>query len=179
MHEAEYNKPKTWIQTSNKTQPQWTQTEQGNWQMKISVELGTKTKTNYKAHKNSSRATWNLIPLDKRLVPDLLRGRGRSIGGNLNVGEEGYKQMIVTLQSLHHSSVSYQHVHTWVDITKKAYPCKCNWEQKQEHERMQLNMQMNVLAHEYRALQTIGWRNYSCLINLSKTHQSQWRLLNI
>jgi hypothetical protein len=44
---------------------------------------------------------------DKRLVPDLPRDRGRSIGGDLNVGEEGSEQTIVPLQSVHHSSVGY------------------------------------------------------------------------
>jgi hypothetical protein len=39
MHGAEYYKPKTWIQASNKTQPWWTQTQQSNWKMKI-VALG-------------------------------------------------------------------------------------------------------------------------------------------
>jgi hypothetical protein len=92
----------------------------------FSVELGTKTNTNYKTHKNTSRATGNLISLVELLVLDLPRGRGRSIGGDLSVGEEGSEQMIVTLQSLHHSSVGYQHVRTRVDLTKKAYPCKCN-----------------------------------------------------
>jgi hypothetical protein len=57
---------------------------------------------------------------DERLVPDLLRGRGRSIGGDLDVGEEGSEQTIVTLQSLHHGSVCYQHVWTRVGLTKKA-----------------------------------------------------------
>jgi hypothetical protein len=42
---------------------------------------------------------------DERLVSDPLRGRGRSIGGDLDVGEEGSEQTTVTLQSLHHSSV--------------------------------------------------------------------------
>jgi hypothetical protein len=60
--------------------------------------------------------------------------------------------MIVTLQSLHHDSVGYQHVHTRVDLTKKADPYKCNWEHKQEQERMQLHLHMNVLAHECGAL---------------------------
>jgi hypothetical protein len=69
---------------------------------------------------------------DERLVTDLPRGGGRSIGGDLNVGEEGSEQMIITLQSLHHGSVGYQHVHTRVDLTEKAYPCKCNREHKQE-----------------------------------------------
>jgi hypothetical protein len=49
-------------------------------------------------------------PSDEGLVPDLLRGRGWSIGGDLNIGEEGSKQTIVTLQSLHHGSIGYQHV---------------------------------------------------------------------
>jgi hypothetical protein len=48
---------------------------------------------------------------DERLVPDPPRGRGRSIGGDLNVGEEGSEQTIVTLQSLPHGSVGYQHMH--------------------------------------------------------------------
>jgi hypothetical protein len=39
---------------------------------------------------------------DERLVLDLLRGRGRLIGGDLNIGEEGFEQMIKTWQSLHH-----------------------------------------------------------------------------
>jgi hypothetical protein len=46
------------------------------------------------------------------LVRNLLRGRGRSIGGDLDVGEEGSEQTIITLQSLHHGSDGYQHVHT-------------------------------------------------------------------
>jgi hypothetical protein len=79
--------------------------------------------------------------------------------------------MIVTLQSLHHDSVCYQHVRTQVGLTKKAYPCMCNWEHKQEQERMQLNLQMNVLAHEYGVLQTVERWNYSWQINISKTQQ--------
>jgi hypothetical protein len=92
---------------------------------------------------------------DKKLVPDLPRGRDRSIGGDLNISEKGSKQMIITMQSLHHVSVGYQHVRTQVDLTKKVYPCKCNREHKQEQERMQLNLQINVLAHECGALQTV------------------------
>jgi hypothetical protein len=57
---------------------------------------------------------------DGRLVPDLPRGRGRSIGGDLDVGEEGSEQSIVTLQSVHHGSVGYQHVHTLIGLIKKA-----------------------------------------------------------
>jgi hypothetical protein len=103
-----------------------------NFFFAFSMELGTKTKTNYKAHENTLRATLNLIPLDERLAPDIPRGRGRSIGGDLYVGEEGSEQTIITLQSLHHGSIGYQHMHTRADLTKKAYPCKCNREHKQE-----------------------------------------------
>jgi hypothetical protein len=60
------------------------------------------------------------VPNDERLVLDLLRGRGRLIGGDLNVGEEGSEQTIVISQSLHHDSVGYQHTHTHVGLTKKA-----------------------------------------------------------
>jgi hypothetical protein len=38
---------------------------------------------------------------DERLVPDLLRDSGRSIGEDLDVGEEGSEHTIITLQSLH------------------------------------------------------------------------------
>jgi hypothetical protein len=69
---------------------------------------------------------------DERLVLDLPRGRGRLIGGDLDVGEEGSEQTIVTLQSLHYGFVGYQHIHTRVDLAKKAYPCKCNREHKQK-----------------------------------------------
>jgi hypothetical protein len=55
-----------------------------------------------------------------RLVPDLLRCRGRSVGGDLNVSEDGSEQTIVALQSLHHDSVTYQHVCTRVGLAKKA-----------------------------------------------------------
>jgi hypothetical protein len=69
---------------------------------------------------------------DERLGPDLSRGRGKSIGGDLDVGEEGSEQRIVTLQSLHHGSDGYQHTCTRVGLTKKAYHCKCNQEHNQE-----------------------------------------------
>jgi hypothetical protein len=56
----------------------------------------------------------------ERLVPNLPRSRGRSIGGDLDIGEEGSEQTIVTLQSLHHGSVGYQHTRALVGVTKKA-----------------------------------------------------------
>jgi hypothetical protein len=53
-----------------------------------------------------------LLLIDERLVPHLLSGRDRSIGGDVDIGEEGSKQTIVTLQSLHHGSIGYQHAQT-------------------------------------------------------------------
>jgi hypothetical protein len=35
--------------------------------------------------------TWRVC-VDEKLVPNLLRGRGMSIGGDLNVDEEGFEQ---------------------------------------------------------------------------------------
>jgi hypothetical protein len=59
-----------------------------------------------------------LLFTDETLVPDL--PRGRSIGGDLDIGEEGSEQTIVTLQSLYHGSIGYQHARTRVGLTKKG-----------------------------------------------------------
>jgi hypothetical protein len=48
----------------------------------------------------------------ERLGPDPPRGRGKSIGGDLDIDDEGSKQNVETLQSLHHGSVGYQHERT-------------------------------------------------------------------
>jgi hypothetical protein len=50
---------------------------------------------------------------DSRMSPDLLRGTGKSIGGDLDVDDEGFEQCrFEPVQSLHHSSVGYQPVRT-------------------------------------------------------------------
>jgi hypothetical protein len=47
------------------------------------------------------------------MSPDLSRGTGKSIGGDLNVDDEGSEQCRFELvQSLHHGFVGYQPVHT-------------------------------------------------------------------
>jgi hypothetical protein len=51
-----------------------------------------------------------LISLDERLCLDLSRGRGKSIGGDLDVDGEVSEQNIKPLQSLHHYSIGYQSV---------------------------------------------------------------------
>jgi hypothetical protein len=47
---------------------------------------------------------------DERLSPDLLTGRGKSIGEDLDVDGKGSEQNVEPLQSLHHYSVGYQSV---------------------------------------------------------------------
>jgi hypothetical protein len=52
---------------------------------------------------------------------DLPRGTGKSIGGDLSVDDEGSEQRrFESVQSLHHGSVGYQHMHTQIDLAKKA-----------------------------------------------------------
>jgi hypothetical protein len=41
---------------------------------------------------------------------DLLRGKDKSIGGDLNIDDEGSEQNFESLQSLHYRSVGYQSV---------------------------------------------------------------------
>jgi hypothetical protein len=69
-----------------------------------------KQQLNKKRHDNNSRATWNLTPLNEKLGPDLPRGRGKSIGGDLDVDDECSEQNFKPFQSLHHRSVGYQSV---------------------------------------------------------------------
>jgi hypothetical protein len=70
------------------------------------------------------------------MSPDLLRGTGKSIGGDLDVDDEGSEQCrFVPVQSLHHGSVGYQSVHTRIGLAKKAMSLLVNREHKQEQER--------------------------------------------
>jgi hypothetical protein len=47
------------------------------------------------------------------MSPDLLRGTVKSIGGDLDVDDEGSKQRrFEPVQALHHGSVGYQPMHT-------------------------------------------------------------------
>jgi hypothetical protein len=47
---------------------------------------------------------------DERFDPDIPRGRGNSIGGDLDVDDEGSEQNFKPLQSLHHCFIGYQSV---------------------------------------------------------------------
>ncbi len=59
--------------------------------------------------------------------PDLPRGRGKSIGGDLDVDDEGSEQRrFEHVQSLHHGSVGYQPMRTRIGLTKKAMSLQAN-----------------------------------------------------
>jgi hypothetical protein len=74
------------------------------------------------------------------MSPDLPRGTGKSIGGDLDVDDEGSKQhQFEPVQSLHHDSVGYQPMHTRIGLAKKALSLQANREHKQEQERTILN----------------------------------------
>jgi hypothetical protein len=106
----------------------------------FSVDLSMKTVNKLKTHKYTSWETQNLIPLDSRMSPDLLRGAGKSISGDLDVDDEGSEQrQFEHLQSLHHGSIGYQPLHTRIGLTKKAMSLPANQEHKQEQERTILN----------------------------------------
>jgi hypothetical protein len=70
---------------------------------------------------------------DSRMSPDHPRGTGKSIGGYLDVNDEGSEQrQFEPVQSLHHGSVGYQPMHTRIGPTKKAMSLQANQEHKQE-----------------------------------------------
>jgi hypothetical protein len=75
----------------------------------------------------TSRETQNLIPLDCRMSLDLPRGTGKSIGGDLDVDDEGSEQRrFKPVQSLHHGFIGYQPVHTQIGLTKKDMSLQVN-----------------------------------------------------
>jgi hypothetical protein len=70
------------------------------------------------------------------MSPDLLRGTGKSIGGDLDVDDEGSEQpRFEPVESLHHDSVGYQPFHTRIGLAKKVMSLQVNREHKQEQER--------------------------------------------
>jgi hypothetical protein len=56
------------------------------------------------------------------LGSDLTRGRGKLIGGDLNIDDEGSKQNIEPLQSLYHHSVGYQSMLHELTSPRKLIP---------------------------------------------------------
>jgi hypothetical protein len=73
---------------------------------------------------------------DSRMSPNLPRGMGKLIGGDLDIDDEGSEQcQFEPVQSLHHGSIGYQPVHTRIGLAKKALSLQANREHKQEQER--------------------------------------------
>jgi hypothetical protein len=74
------------------------------------------------------------------MSPDLPRGTGKLIGGDLDIDDEGSEQRrFKPVQSLNHGSVGYQPVRTRISLAKKAMSLQVNREHKQEQERTILN----------------------------------------
>jgi hypothetical protein len=74
-----------------------------------------------------------LMYSDSGISPDLLRGIGKLIGGDLNIDDEGSEQRrFEPVQSLHHVSIGYQPVRTRIGLAKKAMSMQANREHKQE-----------------------------------------------
>jgi hypothetical protein len=62
-----------------------------------------------------------LTNFESRMSLDLLRGTSKSIGGDLDVDDEGSEQRrFKPVQLLHHGSVGYQLVCTRIGLAKKA-----------------------------------------------------------
>jgi hypothetical protein len=74
------------------------------------------------------------------MTPDLTRGTGKSIGGYLDVDDEGSQQRrFEPVQSLHYGFVGYQPVCTRIGLAKKAMSLQANQEHKHEQERIIFN----------------------------------------
>jgi hypothetical protein len=74
------------------------------------------------------------------MSPDLPRGMGKLIGGDLKVDDEGSEQhQFEPVQSLHPGSIGYQLMCTQIGLAKKAMSLQVNREHKQEQKRTILN----------------------------------------
>jgi hypothetical protein len=61
------------------------------------------------------------------MSPNLPRGTGKLIGGDLNVDDEGSEQRrFEPMQLLHHGFVGYQLVRTRISLAKKAMSLQAN-----------------------------------------------------
>jgi hypothetical protein len=56
--------------------------------------------------------------------PDLPRRRGESMGGDLDVDDEGSEQNFEPLQSLHHCSVGYQSMKQELTSPRRLIPAR-------------------------------------------------------
>jgi hypothetical protein len=93
-------------------------------------------------------------------VPIFWEVRGKLIGGDLDVDDEGFEQRrFEPVQSLHHGSVGYQPVRTWIGLTKKTMSLQANREDKQEQERTILNYRRMISS----------WKLGSYKLNVGET----------
>jgi hypothetical protein len=85
-------------------------------------------------------------------VPIFQEVQGKSIGGDLDIDDEGSKQhQFEPVQSLHHDSIGYQPVHTWIGLAKKAMSMQANEEDKQEQERIISNCRWMISSRKLRS----------------------------
>jgi hypothetical protein len=59
---------------------------------------------------------------DEGSSPDLLRGSGKLIGGDLDIDDEGSEWNVKLLQSLHHCSICYQSVRHKLTLPRSLFP---------------------------------------------------------
>jgi hypothetical protein len=60
--------------------------------------------------------------VDERLGPNLSIGRGKLIGGDLNVDDESSEQNVESSQSLHHCFIAYQFVQHELTSPRRLIP---------------------------------------------------------
>jgi hypothetical protein len=81
-------------------------------------------------------------------VPIFREVWSKLIGGDLDVDDKGSEQhRFEPVQSLHHGSVGYQPMHTWISLAKEAMSLQANQEHKQE-QKEQSRIADEWLAHE-------------------------------
>jgi hypothetical protein len=121
------------------------------------------TKIDIKAERITQRNTSEktLIPLDEGLVPNLLRSRDMLVNEDLNVGEEGSEQTIITLQSLHYGFVGYQYTRTRVGLTKNAKFLPMQPRTQARTRKSITKITDECIAHEYGVFQTVERRSCS------------------
>jgi hypothetical protein len=76
---------------------------------------------------------------------------------NLTLVKKAFEQTIVTLQSIHHGSVGYQHVHTRIGLAKKAKFLRMQLRTQARMRKNATKLANECIAHECGVLQTIEW----------------------
>jgi hypothetical protein len=75
------------------------------------------------------------------MSPNLPRGTGKSIGGDLDNDDKGSEQRrFEPVQSLHHGSVGYQHMHTQISLAKKAMSLQSRTQARTGKNNLELQM---------------------------------------